>query len=190
MDIWGKQREAAQILANGLKIYRSETAVGGPCAMMFYPKAINPAWNYRFKSAEQMEEYISGKIANYDAYQKMKDERKAARRGTADDLNAVAVGDIFHFSWGYDQTNCDFFQVVEKSGRSVIIREIGSQTVDKETGNSMADYRIAVKDAFLADKKPLKKLIQFSGEKPYIRMASYGYCDKWDGQPCYCSWYA
>ena len=37
----------------------------------------------------------------------------------------VKVGDLFHSSWGYDQTNNDFFQVVALVGdSSVRVREV------------------------------------------------------------------
>jgi hypothetical protein len=40
--------------------------------------------------------------------------------------NPYKVGDILVSSWGYDQTNIDYFQVVRTSDKSVWIREIES----------------------------------------------------------------
>ena len=43
------------------------------------------------------------------------------------------VGDILYSSWGYDQTNIEFFKVVKVSKFSVWIQEIGKEVV-KVTG--------------------------------------------------------
>ncbi len=43
----------------------------------------------------------------------------------------MTIGKIFYSSWGYEQTNIDFYKVVEvsKSGKSVSLQQIGSQIV-------------------------------------------------------------
>lgn len=48
----------------------------------------------------------------------------------------VAVGDIFVASWGYDQTNLDWYEVVEvsASGGTATLREIGATRVGGGTG--------------------------------------------------------
>jgi hypothetical protein len=44
----------------------------------------------------------------------------------------ITVGTIFYASWGYDQTNVDFYKVVEvsKSGKSVKIMECAADLVE------------------------------------------------------------
>jgi hypothetical protein len=39
-------------------------------------------------------------------------------------------GAIWHTSWGYDQTNVEFFQVVRELPKSVVLRRIGSEVRD------------------------------------------------------------
>lgn len=64
-------------------------------------------------------------------------------------IHGVKVGDIFYSSWGYDQTNIDYFQVIELKGSQMVkIREIAQTTVRTET--SMSEYVKPVKDAFLS----------------------------------------
>jgi len=41
-----------------------------------------------------------------------------------DNERPVEVGDIFHESWGYDQTNANFYQVVRTTRTGVYLREI------------------------------------------------------------------
>lgn len=53
-------------------------------------------------------------------------ERKAKSSAKANEAAAgIKVGDIFHSNWGYEQTNCEFYQVVAKSSQYVTVREIG-----------------------------------------------------------------
>lgn len=57
--------------------------------------------------------------------------KAAARADKAAWVNPLTVGDVLHTSWGYDQTNVEFFVVTRVSGRRVWVAEIaqdGEQT--------------------------------------------------------------
>jgi hypothetical protein len=41
-------------------------------------------------------------------------------------MNAYAVGQVWRTSWGYDQTNVEFFQVVKETKGTVTLRRIAS----------------------------------------------------------------
>lgn len=131
----------------------------------------------------------------------------------------VDVGSIFCFSWGYEQTNIDFFQVVRRTTAMLELRAIKAEQVPGSgEGQFMADRCVAVKDAFLetrcdvcsctsqrhdefiasnpdavhefVDKSLVKKRLQFTRDgKPFIKMASYGWCGLWNGTPEHRSWY-
>lgn len=45
----------------------------------------------------------------------------------------VKIGDIFRCSWGYEQTNVDYYVVVKVTKKMVTLQEIGSE-VTKECG--------------------------------------------------------
>jgi hypothetical protein len=53
---------------------------------------------------------------------------------TTIEAQTVKVGDFFYMSWGYDQTNVDFYEVVgiTPSGKSVKVQRCGSQTVSDD----------------------------------------------------------
>lgn len=55
---------------------------------------------------------------------------------TPAEVAGVKVGDFFYSSWGYDQTNVDFYKVVEvtKSGKSVKVQKWSSATVGEVGG--------------------------------------------------------
>lgn len=77
--------------------------------------------NAKMKKAQAEKDDIKRRLSRYTA-----EERKAesayneARKGTTTNEEGVHVGDIFYISWGYDQTNIDFFQVVKVSGKHTV----------------------------------------------------------------------
>lgn len=58
------------------------------------------------------------------------------------------VGDILYTSWGYDQTNVDFYQVIRVSGKNAWIREI-SILVDPATQGLPQERVRPMPDAFV-----------------------------------------
>lgn len=42
----------------------------------------------------------------------------------------MAVGDVYYTSWGYDQTNVEFFEVVRETEASVVLRALASEVRD------------------------------------------------------------
>lgn len=62
--------------------------------------------------------------------------------------NNYKVGDILVNSWGYDQTNIDFYQIISTTKKSIKITEIGAK-LDKEHSNSYEDALKPNKGSFL-----------------------------------------
>jgi len=195
VDLFKDQREKAEVLECGLKVLKGKNVKGSPTIHIWKPKAIKPYATFYFNSIPARESYLEKQIESYNAYKKIKEERKKARKGTDEDLKKIQVGSIFHYSWGYDQTNCEFFQVIEKKGRMVIVKEISQKRIG-EAVSCMSDYKMPIKDSFLkprfeGDKQgqEIKKKIQFSNGKAFLSF-DYGWCSLWDGEKKYCSWYA
>ena len=68
-----------------------------------------------------------------------------------DDMHRpLEVGDVYVVTWGYDQTNIDFYQCVgiTPSGKSVRVRPIGAMYVG---GSGHTDYLVPVRDDFIGD---------------------------------------
>ncbi|MCJ7743522.1 MAG: hypothetical protein MUO99_03065 [Dehalococcoidales bacterium] len=136
------------------------------------------------------------------------DRKKMKAEARARFVNPYKVGDILHHSWGYDQTNCDFYQVVEVKKASVVLRKIGTKTVPGSEG-FMSDSLMPEKDAFitkgfqaltkhdrditpeiLAIVKRVSFYVNPDGSLRYFIPVPYGWCDLWDGKSEYHSWYA
>lgn len=195
IDLWEAEREKT-VIEGGLRVLRSTSTVRSkgelverPSVKVWLPKAKNPFMNHFYASVERREECISTAISNYKRNKEDKQKRKDARKGTPEMLDKIKEGDIFHESWGYDQTNNNYYQVVSRKGRHVEIREISQIRIDGTEGHMSCNVK-AAKDSFLEDSPVMKKLIQFNGETPYLKVRGYSWCSLWDGSPDYDSWYA
>lgn len=94
-------------------------------ALAFRGKATNPAFNYRFRSAEHREKYVTSWIADIAVIEKARTEEKEKRAAHRKDFrHAYKVGDILFSSWGYDQTNVEFYEIVSVTEKSVTFREV------------------------------------------------------------------
>jgi hypothetical protein len=92
----------------------------------------------------------------------------------------IKVGDIFVQTWGYDQTNADFFQVIKVNASSIVVRHIKSKETTSPNDN-MYGTVVPLRGQF--DEAPmLKKPYEFMG-RPSFRVNSYSSAQPWDGKP-------
>ena len=98
----------------------------------------------------------------------------------------INVGDIFNSSWGYDQTNIDFYQIVSVSGKSVWYRKLKS---DQVRDGFMCGTCTPIKDNF-TDVQVSMARIGVYDDKPYFKITSYACAYPWDGKPQRFSEYA
>lgn len=148
-------------------------------AKLYVGKRKDPAWHYKFRTEEELKKKIDETAGNLLSWEKMKAERKQKRSSAID---SVEVGQIYSCSWGYEQTNIDFYQVTEKNGKEFTMREIGSRLEYGEGLSPMAGYVYAKKDAFIADKEPIKKR-SLSMDFGILSLTT-------EQEKHYCSWYA
>jgi hypothetical protein len=187
-DIWQSEREAAETVAHGIRVRRTETPSGRFALQIWNPKATKPSVNYWFKTREQRELHVSRFVQSYGEQQAVKAEAKATRNGTPAQIEAVQPGDIFVEQFGYDQTNTTFFEVTSRSGRNVTVRRIAQREVDGSQGQ-MSAHVLPVAGQFTGE--PHTHRLQFHSDgEPYFSTASYASAQKWNGQPMYSSWYA
>lgn len=152
--------------------WERETARGPvPCAIAFAGKANKPLWNYSFRSEAQRQSQIEETIKDRKALLKYKAERLEERRNFQHGLQA---GDILYSSWGYDQTNINFYEVIEAGAKEVIIREVAQKT----TGSEMAaEYVVPVPGKYVG---PALRRRPASGG---VKIDSSQRATKWDGRP-------
>jgi hypothetical protein len=185
-DLWQTEREAAEVVEHGIKVLRKDG--NHPSVKIWNPKATKPTANYWFKTVAQREDYVDKFVQRFAESKAAKAESRAQRNGTDAQADTVKVGDVFVHSWGYDQSNVDWYQVTHKSGRSVTVERIASREVPGSQGFMSAQV-VAQPGVFL-DKAPKVKRVQFTEDgRPFLSF-EYGWCEKWAGEPRYSSWYA
>lgn len=97
------------------------------------------------------------------------------------------IGDIVYNSWGYEQTNIDFYQVVKTTKSTITIRRIGQQTT--ETGFMSGDTT-PIKDKFISNDLYVKKPYMLPSGEWWINF-EYGAGRKVEeNESLRCSWYA
>ncbi len=158
-----------------------------PIAIGFTGTKGKPDFNYYFTSEANREKYINKFIEEQKEKLKYKAERKAKKQAPAIHVLPYKPGDIIYNSWGYDQTNVDFYQVTRCTKSSVFIRPIKAEYASS-AGCDMAAYVIPVKDSFCGEE--IRKKIQWHEGNAYIKF-EFGGCSRYkDGDEIYCSWYA
>lgn len=89
------------------------------------------------------------------------------------------VGDVMVSSWGYEQTNVDFYQVVGVTAASVKLRKVDSTAVAHSLGTIQV---IASRGRFVTD-KVLTKRVRVTENGYAVRMSDYASAHLWDGSP-------
>lgn len=136
----------------GIQIYYKDGPyIGGLC---FVGRAVKPTWNYRFKNEGQRWEEVK-KTFNRVGEKLERKESNKAKQAEALENHGVKVGDIFKSSWGYDQTNIDFYQVIAVTGKTATICAIGQLS---EEDGFMSGKCVPAPGKFIG--KPSKKRIQ------------------------------
>ncbi|MXY15156.1 MAG: hypothetical protein F4X94_01430 [Dehalococcoidia bacterium] len=103
---------------------------GRPYAVGFGGRRCKPDYNYRFRSHESRAAHVQKHFETLRANEQAARERKAARKAAGRGLD---VGDVLHTSWGYEQTNVDYYQVTSLIGKTMVeLREIAADRT--ETG--------------------------------------------------------
>ncbi|MHB9331402.1 hypothetical protein ACP3S7_28290 [Phytobacter ursingii] len=93
------------------------------------------------------------------------------RSGTVD------VNDVFASSWGWEQTNVTFYQVISTHGKkTVVVREIRGIS-DYDSFKMSGTKKAAVND-FVGE--PIKRQIKDDSDEPYIKIEDYEYAYKSD----------
>jgi hypothetical protein len=132
--------------ALGVQVFRCELGDGALALAGFRGTRAKPDFRYRFGSQQHADKYRQDW---YDGLVKRATE-KAARKAAAEQAGCpLAVGDVLVSSWGYDQTNYDYYQVTRLVGRkSVEIRQIAASSEETE---SMRGQCVPLKGHFVGD---------------------------------------
>lgn len=146
-------------------------------ATAFSGKKATQDWSYRFRDERERRKYIQDYFVKCKQAQELKIERAARRiKKKKEFFASIKEGDIFVDSWGYDQTNIDYYVVTKKLKASIKIKQIGKNveygefSTNKVTPNPLH---------FLSSGEEMTKIPQDG----YIKINGYRYAVLWDGVP-------
>lgn len=162
---------------------------------------VKKVW-YGYSTEEAVKAAIEGKASTEKA--------TPAAKAASEKKNkyGVKLGDLFYSSWGYEQTNVDFFQVVEIVGSSSVrVREVyppmiedkavswaSSDRVYQNTKEILppAPHSVFIKDQEHGDLKRLKSYAADGISHPQFYLSSFtdAYLVEGDTIKTYESWYA
>lgn len=170
-------------------------------ALKFRWHSVKRVW-YGYSTEEAVKAAIEGKASTEKA--------ATAVKAAAEKKNkyGVKLGDLFYSSWGYDQTNVNFFQVIEIVGASSVrVREVfptmiedkavswaSSDRVYQNTKELLppAPHSVFIKDQEHGDLKRLKSHAADGVSHPQFYLSSFtdAYLVEGDTIKTYESWYA
>jgi len=155
-------------------------------------KSPKVAFFYSFRSFAAAEKYAVEYVEKVRKSEEITAARKAEKKAARASLKASdhwMVGDAVYTSWGYDQTNVEFFQIVKLKPKSVIVRQckVNSSDHGQPGGGKVAPRRFEMFGPEILC--PLNETGGFSAgpcwgkDKPSYR----NHCRKWDGRAVYTS---
>lgn len=166
--------------ASGAVAYVYTTAKGLPAAALFSGKRAKPDGHYSFRTPAAREEAVRRHFGNARSAITRRQDRAAERKVDAQD-HGLEVGHVLVSSWGYDQTNVDFYQVTALVGRTMVeVRKVASV---ETTPGDMTGKVIPAIGEFSG--KPSRHRADRNG----ITIDGYRRARVWEGRPMYVSSY-
>ena len=141
---------------------------------IFQGKGHKPYKHYRFDNESDLNDFIQA-----EKTRELNEEQRRIERSKQYEAEKqkIVEGAILYSSWGYEQTNIDFYVVVSRKNDFVILQEVGSHKIYDDNfndrGSCMPDVTTKIGDPFR------KKINKYGG----VNLASYKWCGLWDGQP-------
>ena len=164
-------KEKIEVPGTTVVIYKiSDTIAKG-----FSGKRAKPDFYYNFKTPETMEAYLDKYVEYYKDKEAYKEKKKAEKKAAIEKAaTEVAPGEIYYTSWGYDQTNVEFYKVLSIKGQKATLIKVAQKTV--EEGGTWENV-VPVADAEIS--KPFTRMVGEYG----FKINSFAYAGKWDGKP-------
>lgn len=193
----GPYKRSRWIPDNGMKltqkdglgvVYVYETA-GALYAVGYTVKAARASFHHRYKNRAA----IASQVVSFFAGLSEHSKRVQQYRADSYKPHTFKAGDIVTNSWGYDQTNVDWYRVARISKHYVWLKPICGH-VEEQTqamaGMVMPAINTESDDAStwgFSDKTEPE--IKRRASENHVCM-EFGSGSKWNGKPLYCSWYA
>lgn len=155
---------------DGYKIELSTNIKGKPVARLFKYLTVGKnkdtyklIQGYYFQDEQRRQDWVTEQMNNIKKrIAETNKAKESVKTGIAE--HQYKIGDILYQSWGYEQTNVDFFEIVEVLPKSVKIRAIYQKMVENSQG-FMSEYVTPVSGKYKSEAvtKPVKAYISCNG---------------------------
>jgi hypothetical protein len=172
--------------------YYYTTARGNIGVVAYVGNAAKNAFHYSYRKQElaavKVKEFFDGLTQH--------ENRKRAEREKSAAGHTLKVGDIITNSWGYDQTNVDWYQVVQTSKCYVWLQPVSGATAAEDSCGPMSGYSTPAVDTSTPDPDKWTFAVVKDGKVTKHKAVGsncsmkFGCGSLWDGKPKYESWYA
>jgi hypothetical protein len=106
---------------------RSDEATGRYYVIAYHGRATKPDFHYRYKDRANAADAVQ---RHFEKWQRIEGEAIKRREVRKAFVHTYKPGDIFRTSWGYDQTNVEWYECIEVKGKHLIVCEIGAGSVE------------------------------------------------------------
>lgn len=148
------------------------------CVAVWTHQTKRPSYYYKFKTEQEIQDFIARRKESVDIQRKQSDQW---REKIKQENDTIYEGAIMYDSWGWEQTNIDFYKVVRRSESTVWLQKL--KAITQETGFMSGNTRPTDE----VDGPVFTRRIGRYG----VRIENHRGClSLYDGQPKSCSWYA
>jgi hypothetical protein len=145
-----------------------------PVLAIFGPRGYKPETHYNFRTEEQRADYLADQKKSI---QRRHDESQRMLQQCNEEKKDFEVNKILVSSWGYEQTNIDFYIILERKNDFITIQKIGENRIpsDKwcDRGTTTPNKDILIGEPFR------KKIDKWAS----VSINSYQRARVWDGKP-------
>lgn len=190
-DFWINEREdAANEKYLDLNIKRDYSKEDKPVVTMWQGKQSRPFSRYFYQNIQRAEASILKEKQNAEARQARKDEEKRVKEELKTAKPTLVAGDILNTSWGYDQTNVEYYLILEIKGKTAILQEIGQDVQENCYMSGITTPVPTVKRGEPFQKKICMRSYDGVNVRESVKISECQRATKWDGRPNHVSWYA
>lgn len=169
------------------ELYFYEDANGRPCSVGFHGRTQKPSIYYRHNDEAQRETTASRWLKAIEE----KQSRMAQRRKQRFAEHTLQVDDVLVCSWGWEQTNVDFYKVTKSVGKNTV-ELVRIKAVTDPNGQ---EAKFSMQDRVVADPKfelgsPFRARVDMGSGSPCVTMGHRQFAYLWNGKATHRSWYA
>lgn len=182
-------KDATPIEEEGGVVYVYSSLIGDRKAfgaLAYRGNARKAEWHYRFRTDKQLDERVEAFFESIRNHRHVVTERKADRKKP----HIFKVNDIVTNSWGYDQTNVDWYAVTRTTKHFIWLRPIAATLEHSEGFSPMSGHESIALDENLKPiflEKGLETKHAATGDYCHMK---HGCGSRWTGDAKYSSWYA